>query len=566
METSSTGVRGLDVLTGGGYPAGRSTLVFGGPGVGKTVLAMQGLARAAAEGERGIFVSFEEEPADIVRNFGSFDWDLADHVASGRIATVDARLRPGTAMAGGFEIDGLLAVLGARLAATGATRLVLDGLDVLLALEGDHQNALWQLITLERFIRDNKLTALITLKSDDVAGGLIIAPYLGDCVIRLDRRMDDDIATLTLELVKYRGAPTPAIRLPVAIDGGGMALLYEGNYMTEHQVFEDRLSSGIERLDTMLGGGYYRGTTILVSGAPGTAKTTLASAMIEAACKGGQRALFVSFDEASPQIIRNARSVGIDLAPHAESGLLKMVSLRAALAPAQLHVHQLCRLVDTHKPGVMVIDPVSSLIKGGGKAIVDSVIQLLVDYIKARGITSVFTALVDSDDPEHEVTLTHVSTIADSWLHLTFVAHGGERNRALTVIKSRGSAHSNQVRELMLRAEGPTLADVYTDGGRVLMGTARLEKEAETAAERSRSAYEIHSRRTREMTAIEEARARIAALETEVAARCAGLDLLDDVEAQSRATRENQLNAVRRSRGADHPSAARPKADAEGTS
>lgn len=566
METSSTGVRGLDVLTGGGYPAGRSTLVFGGPGVGKTVLAMQGLARAAADGESGIFVSFEEDPADIVRNFGSFDWDLATHVEAGRVATVDARLRPGTAMSGGFEIDGLLAVLGARLAATGATRLVLDGLDLLLALDPNRQNALWQLLTLERFIRDHKLTALITLKSDDVGGGLAVAPYLGDCVISLDRRMEDDITTATLELVKYRGAPTPAIRLPIAIDGGGMALLYEGNYMTDHQVFEDRLSSGVDRLDTMLGGGYYRGTTILVSGAPGTAKTTLASAMVEAACKAGQRALFVSFDEAAPQIVRNSRSVGIDLAPHVEAGLLQMVSLRAALAPAQLHVHQLCRLIDSHQPDIMVIDPVSSLIKGGGKAMVDSVIQLLVDYIKARGITSVFNALVDSDDPEHEVTLTHVSTIADSWLHLTFVAHGGERNRALTVIKSRGSAHSNQVRELLLGAEGPTLADVYTDGGRVLMGTARLEKQAETAAERSRGAYEIHSKRTREMTAIEEARARITALETEVAARTAGLGLLDDMEAEGQAIREDQLNAVRRSRGADHPTAARPQADAEETS
>lgn len=551
MQKISTGVSGLDLLTGGGYPAGRSTLIFGGPGAGKTLLAMQGLARSASQGEGGVFVSFEEDPNDIVRNFGAFDWGLPDHVAAGRITAVDARIGPTTSVSGSFEIEGLLSILSARLKATGATRLVLDGIDILLSLEPSPRDAIRQMLTIERFVRDHALTALITLKSDDIGAGMAIAPYIGDCVINLDRRMEGDVSVATLDLVKYRGSPTPGIRMPMAIDDAGIALLFEGNHIVEHKVFKERLSSGVARLDTMLGGGYYRGTTVLVSGAPGTAKTTLSAAVVAAACNRGERALFVSFDESSAQIVRNAQSVNVDLAPHLASGALHMVSLRAALAPAQLHVHNLCRLIDTHLPTVLVIDPVSALIKSGGKAMVDSVIQLLVDFIKVRGITGILTALVDSENPEHEVTLTHVSTIADTWLHLTFVAQGGERNRALTVVKSRGSGHSNQVRELVLRDSGPTLADVYTDGGVVLMGTARLEREAEVAAARARKAFDIHARRTSEAAAIEEARARIAALEAEVSARTEAVSLLDDLEATAVARDDDRLDAVLRSRGAD---------------
>ncbi len=551
MEKCSTGVDGLDILTDGGYPCGRSTLVFGGPGTGKTLLAMQGLAASASEGEGGIFVSFEEDPDDIIRNFGSFRWNLAEHVASGKITAVDARLCPGTAISGGFEIEGLLGILAARLTESGATRLVLDGIDILLALEPGKQDGIRQLLAVERFIRDHKLTALITLKSDEVGAGMAIAPYIGDCVISLDRRMENDISVSTLELVKYRGTPTPGVRLPVAIDERGIALLYEGARMVEHKVFNDRLSSGVARLDTMLGGGYYRGTTVLVSGSPGTAKTTLSAATVDAACKAGETALMVSFDEASAQIVRNARSVNIDLARHVEAGKLTMISLRAALAPAQMHIHHLCKVIEDTKPTVLVIDPVSSLIKGGGKSMVDSVVQLLVDYIKVRGITGILTALVDSDDPEHEVTLTHVSTIADTWLHLTFVAHGGERNRALTIIKSRGSAHSNQVRELVLSSDGLSLADVYTEGGVVLMGTARLEREAEAATVRSRDAYDIFTKRSGEAAAIEEAKARITALEAEVAGRTKALALLDELEAKVVEIGEERVDAVRRSRSAD---------------
>lgn len=557
MEKAYSGIRGLDLLTGGGYPVGRSTLVFGGPGTGKTLLAMQGLAQSVAQGEGGIFVSFEEAPEDIVNNFGGFSWSLADHVAAWRITVVDARLRPGTELSGSFEIDGLLAIVAARLSQTGARRLVLDGLDLFLALEPSRHDAIRQLLAVERFVRDHNITTLITLKSDDVGAGLAAAPYIGDCVLSLDRRLDGDILVSTLDMVKYRGSSTPNIRLPMTIDEGGIAILFDGRRAVDHKVFDERVTSGVPRLDAMLDGGYYRGTTVLISGSPGTAKTTLATTMVHAACMAGERAMFVSFDEAAQQIVRNVRSVSVELAAHVESGVLKMVSSRAAIAPAQLHVHQLCEAIDSFRPSVLVIDPISALMKAGGKVMVDAVVEILVDFIKARGITGIFTALVDSDNPEHEVTLTHVSTIADTWLHLTFVAHGGERNRALTVVKSRGSAHSNQVRELVLGSDGPTIADVYSDGGAVLMGTARVERQAENSVARTKAAYDLHCKRSREVSALEEARAKIAALQAEIDARTGALALLDDMEAKVVEIGEERLDAVLRSRKSDAPSVGR---------
>lgn len=558
MDKVSTGVAGLDLLMGGGYPAGRTSLVFGAAGTGKTLLSVQGLAAGAAAGEPGMFVSFEEDPGDVVRNFGSFCWNLADHVDDGRIGVIDARLHPGTGISGTFEIDGLLGILRAYADRIGARRLVLDGLDVLLAHEPSRPQVPSQLFAIERFARERGIATLITLKAEEIGAGMVMAPYIGDCVLRLDRRMDADVAVNTLEIQKYRGSPTPAVRVPLTVDSDGIVLLYGGGRTVQHQVFNERVTSGIARLDTMLGGGYYRGTTVLISGAPGTAKTTLAGTMVGAACATGARALFVSFDEADAQIVRNLRSVAVDLAPHVASGRLKMLGLRAAMAPAQVHVHHICQAIDAFRPDLLVIDPISALAKAGSRSVVDGLVELLVDVVKSRGITTVFITLVDNEDPEREKTQTHISTIADSWLHLTFVVLGGERNRALTIIKSRGSAHSNQVRELVLGAEGPTLSDVYTAGGQVLMGTARLEKEAEAAVVDAETRYQAFQRRASELEAIKEAQARIAALEAEIKVRKTAVTMLDDLETTISRIGDRRAGAVLKSRHAD------PAADLDG--
>ncbi len=514
-------------------------------------MAFQGLAKAAAAGESAIFLSFEEDPGDIVKNFGNFSWDLEGHIASGRLTVLDARLRGGTDISGPFELDGLLGVLKASAERTGATRLVLDGLDILLAQQPSARGAPAQLFAIDRFARERGIGTLVTLKTEDLGAGMAIAPFLGDCVIKLDRRLEADMAINTLEVQKYRGSPTPAVRVPMTVDEDGIILLYGGGQQVKHLVSEERVSSGIDRLDTMLGGGYYRGTTILISGAPGTAKTTLAGTMLAATCEAGGRGLLVSFDEADGQIVRNLRSVGVDLAPHVASGSLAMQSLRAAMAPAQFHAHRICRAIEAFRPDLLVIDPISALMKAGGREVVHSVVEVLVDFVKSRGITTIFTALVESENPEHEWTQSHVSTIADSWLHLTFVIHGGERNRALSVVKSRGSAHSNQVRELLLGADGPTLADVYTVGGQVLMGTARLEREAEAAISSVDQRYETLKRRATEMRAIDEAQARIDALQVDMQLRRQALAMLDEFEKEVERISLQRAGAVLRSRVAD---------------
>jgi circadian clock protein KaiC len=548
-----TGIRGLDAILDGGIPADRATLVLGGPGAGKTVLAMQMLANAAISGnERGLFVSFEESPEDLIGHLQGFGWGLPRLVADGLISIVDARLGTDSDVTGSIELDGFLCLMAAQAEAMGATRLVLDGIDLLLAMQPDRNRLLQQLFHLARTLRDLKLTTIMTIKMDGLGGSLPVeaAQYIVDCVLALERRLEGDVSVATLRVAKARGTPVITNRFPLAITEAGLELLYQDSSRA-HQVFSDRISSGIERLDTMMGGGMYRGTAALISGAPGTAKTTLAGTMVDAVCRRGERALFVSFDEAEDQIVRNLASVSLDLGRHRDAGLLRMVSMRSASASAQQHVHRLRKVAEEFRPAMLVIDPISALVKGGGKVIADSLIEMLVDFVKSEGITAIFTALIEGADPEREVTQTHVSTMADTWLHLTFVAHGGERNRALSVVKSRGSAHSSQVRELILTDRGPTLKDVYSSAGQVLMGTARLERENKDMAEQQRSRFGRQYERIRADAHLGELKARIALLTAEMEVKQAeqmGLDDFDRVMAEREAT---DVRSVLVSRSAD---------------
>ncbi|CAA7619580.1 circadian clock protein KaiC [Magnetospirillum sp. UT-4] len=552
-ERKPTGIRGLDAILGGGVPADRATLILGGPGAGKTVLAMQMLANAAAAlDERSLFVSFEESPEDLIGHLKDFGWGLPRLVADGLIHIVDARLGAEAEMTGSIELDGFLGMMAAQAQAMGATRLVLDGIDLLLAMQPDRGRLLQQMFQLARTLRELKLTTIMTIKMDGFGGSLPVdaAQYIVDCVLALERRLEGDVSVATLRVAKARGTPVTTNRFPLAITEAGLELLYQ-DVNSRHQVFSDRISSGVERLDTMMGGGMYRGSTALISGAPGTAKTTLAGAMVNAVCCRGERALFVSFDEAEDQIVRNLASVSLDLGRHREAGLLRMVSMRSASASAQQHVHRLRKVCEDFQPAMLVIDPVSALVKGGGKVIADSLIEMLVDFVKSQGITAIFTALIEGSDPEREITQTHVSTMADTWLHVTFVAHGGERNRALSVVKSRGSAHSSQVRELILTDRGPTLADVYSSGGQVLMGTARLERENEDMAERQRVRFRRRHERIRAQAQLDELKTRVALLAAELAAKQAEIQGMDEFDAEMQERETADFSSVLASRSAD---------------
>ncbi len=522
---------------GGGLPRGRVIAVLGGAGSGKTIFALQTLASGAALGERGLFVAFEEGPEDLVANAARFTW--SDALRGAGVEFVDARLSQSILHGGEFDLLGLCAVLGARAKERGARRIALDGLDQLLTHLGDAALVRREVTRLREWIHETGLTAVITAKTEGADGRL--APdqgalqYLSDCVIALDHRVQSGTALRSLRVVKYRGGEHSANELPFTITRAGIEVSSSSSAELDVPAPSERVSSGVERLDTMLQGGYFRGSTTLISGAPGTAKTTLAAAFAAASCARGEPTLYVSFDEAPGQIVRNVASVGIDFAPHVAAGALRLCGLRTRAADAESQVTRVRALMREHGARSLVLDPLSALMQTGSGAATEFIALHLLDLARASGITTVATSLIASSQPLSEETPLGVSTLADTWMHLSYVAQGGERNRALTIIKSRGTDHSNQVRELVLTSAGVTLADVYTAGGEVLMGTLRWERESEERRERE-SARRLAELKAREAElAVAETRARVEVLLREQAVREAELERLraerrDDAE------------------------------------
>jgi circadian clock protein KaiC len=494
-----TGVQGFDAISRGGLPRGRTSLVIGTPGAGKTIFALQSLVHGAEElGQAGIFVAFEESSRQVVANGGVFGWDLP-RLESSRLFFLDAYLSPQVVQAGEFDLAGMLAGLEARVRQMGAERIVFDGLDVLLNLLGDPVAERREVYRIHEWSQRNGLTAIITAKST-FAEPFSTEPwgflqYMADCVVVLHHRIVERVALRGARIVKYRGSSFSANEFPLVIGPRGVEIATFGPDELDFEVSSQRVSTGVPRLDEMLGGGYFRGSSILVTGAPGTAKTTLGAAFAAATCAAGEGALYVSFDEPARQIIRNMKSVGIDLQRQVDSGRLHMYSVRTEVRSAEEHLVVLGRLIRELRPASMVIDPVSALRKSGGQlAAVDTSIRLL-DLARASGVTTLCASLVEDFAEERVRTSMQISTIADTWMHVEYALEGGERNRSLSIVKSRGMAHSNQVRELVLSGDGVSLTDVYVEGGEVLMGTARFEKEAAVAAEETRLRREVELRR-----------------------------------------------------------------------
>lgn len=539
IRKAPTGISGFDGITGGGLPRNRTTLVMGSPGAGKTIFALEALVNGARlQGEAGIFIAFEENAKQIVENAAAFGWDLPA-LEREKLFFLDAKLPPTIVTSGDFDLTGILAAISAKAGEMSCKRIVFDGLDVLLNLLNDPVAERREVYRLHEWLLESGTTGIITAKSDTKDGQLSerysFMQFMVDCVVSLHHRLVDRVSLRGLRVMKYRGSGFSENEFPLVISPTGIEVATFGTTEMAHDVSSERLSTGVARLDTMLNGGYYRVSSVLVTGAPGTAKTTLAGSFANAACERGEVALYVSFDEAADQIVRNLASVGIDLQRHRDSGLLRMYSIRTEVMSAEAHFIELKRLICDLKPRCLVLDPISALAKTGGQiAAVHSSLRLL-DYAKAEGLTVFCTSLVSETDAMAESTQTQISTIADTWIHLSYVVHGGERNRALTIVKSRGTKHSNQVRELVLSNAGVTLADVYSAGGEVLMGTARWEKEAQVQEEQTRS--RAKSERARRELALAEAEvaARIAALQRELEARRADLALVEE-EDRSRET------------------------------
>lgn len=555
-----TGITGFDEITGGGLPHDRTSLLVGGPGSGKTLFALQFLMHGARDcKEPGIFVAFEENSRRIISNTNSFNWKLDELVQRKKLYFIDAQPSPDLIQSGSFDINGMLAALSAQAKSMGAQRIVFDALDIMLSLLPDEVTKKREVYRLHEWLLANKLTGLITAKSGECENGLpgqqpfSFMQFMVDCSVYLNHRVSLGVSQRSVRVQKFRGSSFDENESPFIIGKNGFEVaLARSIGHVDTQVSQERVSSGVKRLDTMLGGGYYRGAAVLITGFPGTAKTTMSGAFAEAACKRGERTMFVSFDSDGSEVMRNLASVGIRLERYAKNGLLRMVSARTITGSAETLLVHIKTLAQEHKARCLVIDPVSTLAKTGNELTAHNVAERLIDWSKVDGTTLVCTSLLDEmTGQENGNTPLQISTIADTWIHLNYLVQAGERNRGLSIVKSRGTEHSNQVRELILSNEGVTLADIYTAGGEVLMGTMRWEKES---AERvANEVAEVEEKLKRVTLDAEEAvlEVRAKAVQTELLAKQVEKTLLERTTASRQGELSRAKNRIRELRSGD---------------
>jgi circadian clock protein KaiC len=556
VERMRTGIAGLDEALIGGLPRGRTTLVVGSTGSGKTIFALQTLAHGIRRGEAGVFLTFEESPRNILANIATFDWAPSGR-KSRRLAIMDGREVRTAFRNGSFDLVGLLSAVAYRCRRLKARLIAFDGLDVLLDMIDDPALMRREVYRLSDWLGEQGLTAIITAKGlpDDeaLASRYAFLPFLTDCVIILKHRVVGRTAMRELRVLKCRGMAHSSNEMPMLLSAAGLAVIAPRAAEMQRRVSSERISSGVARLDTMLDGGYLRGTCTLVSGSPGTSKTSLAGAFAEAACARGERTLFVSFEEAPEAIVQNLASVNIRLGRFLRSGLLRIHAVPASGKRAEEHTYCIGTLLDEHKARCLVVDPVSALVHVNANEFAGDAVLGLLDFAKRRGISVLLTSLLSTSDPTEEKTAIGIWTNADTWMRLSYVAAAGERNRALTIVKSRGTAHSNQVRELILSSQGLSLVDVYTAGGAVLMGTMRREKEEQERAEQTRMARAEQARYGEIASAIAETQTRVASLRADEDRKRAELRLLKESSRAGAAVGATNLAVLRRLRGADAP-------------
>lgn len=552
-----TGVDGLDQITLGGLPKERTTLLMGGPGSGKTILALQTLVNGAKQwGEPGIFVAFEENSRQVIKNAASFGWNLPE-LRRKNLFFLDARPGADDVRSGDFDLRGFLASLTAKAKAIGAKRIVFDSIDMLLSGLGDVNKERDELYRLNEWIHDSGLTAIITSKLDEGhesgAQRYGFLQFLTDCGIVLRHQTVERISQRELRVLKYRGSAFSGNAAPMIISATGIQVAHISATERAFVVSTERVSSGIDRLDTMLGGGYYRGTSVLVTGAPGAAKSTLSGTFLAACAQRGERGLYISFDETAEEHIRNLASVGIPLGKYVKSGLLKIYSARTEASNLEEHLVRIHQLIREHGARHVVFDPLSSLFRAGDNSSVQSASERLLYMTKAAGITTLCTSLLAGSDWKVEGTPLEVSAIADTWIHLSYAVQAGERNRALTIVKSRGTSHSNQVRELKLSDRGVTLMDVYSAGGDVLMGTLRWQRERAEVAERERVQFELERKKHEIKLAEAELATKLEMLQRELEMKRLELGRLAE-QVQASAEDGTRFRAeLLRLRSADHP-------------
>ncbi len=499
LPKASTGIQGLDEITWGGLPRGRPTLVSGGAGSGKTLFGLEFLVRGATQhNEPGVFVSFEESIQDLTKNAASLGFDLDRLVADKKLFLDHVHIeRSEIEESGSYDLDGLFIRLADAVRRVRARRVVLDTIESLFGELPNPAILRAEIRRLFGWLKQKELTAVITAerngRGDLTRHGL--EEFVSDCVILLDHRIREEISTRRLRIVKYRGSTHGTNEYPFLIDEQGISVLPISSLGLDHAAPAKRISSGIARLDGMLGGkGFYLGSSILISGAPGTGKTSVAAHFVEAACRRGERCLYFAFEESPRQIVRNMRSIGIDLEPSVRKGLLEFHAARPSYAGIEQHLALTHKCVSSFQPSVVVVDPVTNLTAVGTHPEVRSVLTRVIDFLKTRQITAMFTSLTAGGGPP-ETSEVAVSSVMDTWLLLESTEAGGERNRTLFVRKSRGMAHSNQIREFVLTDHGLRLLDVYLGPEGVLTGSARLSQEVREKAAGTARRQEMERRR-----------------------------------------------------------------------
>jgi circadian clock protein KaiC len=479
LGKTPTGIHGFDAITFGGLPTGRPSLLCGGAGSGKTLFAMSFLVHGATQyDEPGVFMSFEETSQDLAQNMASLDFDIPGLVAANKLAMDYVRIERGEIEeTGEYDLEGLFVRLGYAIDSVGAKRVVLDTLEALFAGLDDAAVLRAELRRLFGWLKARGVTAVITAEQ---GGGALsrqgLEEYVSDCVILLENRVQNQISTRRLRVVKYRGSAHGGDEYPFLIEAHGISVLPLTSAGLDHQALEERVPSGVRGLDAMLGGGgFYRGSSVLISGSAGTGKSSLSAHFAAAACQRGERCLYFAYEESPSQIVRNMRSIGVELAPWAERGLLRFEAARPSLYGLETHLARIQRDIDNFDPASVIIDPFSSL--RGDWTDLHSMLLRMVDMLKARGITAVMTNLVSSTEKVNN-TDQAISSLMDTWLSLTNIEFNGERNRGLYVLKSRGMKHSNQIREFVLTEHGIDLVEAYLGPAGVLTGSARLAQEA----------------------------------------------------------------------------------------
>ena len=481
LEKSLTGIRGLDEITEGGLPKGRPSLICGNAGCGKTILGMEFLLHGALTfDEPGVFVSFEETSDDLGHNFAALGYDLKDLEARGLLAIEYIYIeRSEIEEAGDYNLDGLFIRLGQAIDAIGAKRVVFDTMEVLFGELSNTAVLRAEIRRLFRWFKERGITAIVTAeRGDGFLTRFGLEEYVADCVILLDLRVVEQIATRRLRIVKYRGSEHGANEYPFLIDKQGISILPITSLGLDHSVSDERLSSGIPRLDTMLGGeGFFRGSAILVSGTAGSGKTSVSATFVEAACRRGERCLYFSFEESPQQIVRNMRSIGVDLQPWIAQGLLHFHASLPSVHGLEMHLVTMHKLIVDSNPAIVVVDPISALTTVGSDAEAKSMLTRLIDFLKTRKVTTLLTGLTHIGD-KLESSNEAIPSLIDTWLSLRDIEYKGERNRGMYILKSRGMAHSNQIREFILSDKGIDLYDVYLGPDGVLTGAARVSQEA----------------------------------------------------------------------------------------